>query len=228
MQSPQWLLPNQVPEALDSRELVLLAGLGRFRLVQGGGDSYSAQNPNPAPGGPQAPTDPSNPGAPADPWGLGQFNNALPGVNAGIAANQTRVGGIADQLQALGSPGAWGNFTQQQLGQFDVLGNQRQQAALGSLAKSGITGTGAANMQDQMAVQTNAQRQALSGQLGQQGLQFQGGLLGAQAGMLSQQNQMGNDQLQNLLAGPAINVAGQAAQNAGNTPGGKYGGGGKK
>lgn len=149
---------------------------------------------------------------------LSGFDALLPQIQASILANQGQMQGIAGQLGGLAQGGAWNNFSQQQLGQFDVLAQQRQQAGLDQLSRQGITGTAAANYLNQQQYQTDAQRQALSGQLGQQGLQFQGQMLGMQEGALGQANQMGNDALTNTLAKPSIQIAGTAATNAGVVP----------
>ena len=157
------------------------------------------------------------------------FDALNPTVQAGIMGNASQMGGIAGSLGQLASGANWDQFTKGQLGQFDVLGNQRQQSTLGQLARQGVTGTGATNALNMQQYQTDAQRQALSGQLGQQGLQFRGQMLGAEEGALGGQNAMLNEALQNTLAKPAIQVGATAAGNVA-PPGGKKGGsgGGKK
>ena len=187
----------------------------------GGGSNWSPTQYNPA----------------AD---MAGFNQLLPGVNAGILNNQAQMGniasaqgGIAQNLKDLGGAG-WNQFTQNQLSQFDVLGNQRRQATLDQLSRQGLTGSAAASTLDQQQLQTNAARQALTGQLGQQGLGFQAQTLGGagselagKGGTLGQQNAFGNDALQNMLANPAIGIGATAASNAGAPMRGGKGGKGK-
>ena len=155
---------------------------------------------------------------------IAAFRNSIPGANEYLQGIQGQVGGLNDQLSQLAG-GGWDQFSQSQMGQFDVLANQRKQATLSQLGRQGLTGTVGANALGQQQFQTDAQRQALSGQLGQQGMQFRQGVYGQQAGLLGQQADLNQTQTQNLMAPATLSVGQTAAQNAGQgNRGGKKGG----
>lgn len=154
---------------------------------------------------------------------IGVFRDAIPGANQYLQGQQEKLGGLNEQLGGLAGPG-WDNFTQSQMGQFDVLGNQRKQDTLSQLSRQGLTGTASANALGQQQWQTDAARQALSGQLGQQGLQFKQGVYGQQAGLLGQQADLNQTQVQNLMAPATLDIGQTAAMNAGKGGGGGGGG----
>ena len=163
----------------------------------------------------------------SDPWGMGQFNQALPGVNQQIGANAGQIGDMAQQAIQNGQ-GVDPRFAQYAGAQNNLLNFQRTgalNAAQGQFANTGM-GNSSAAMNEINKINTgyDLNQQNLTGQLGLQGLQNSNQQSQFGASLLGQQNQMGNDMLQNLLANPAINVAGTAAKNAGKGGGG---GGGK-
>ena len=172
------------------------------------------------PQGPQQPTGPDT--------SLNPFAQALPGQQANILANQQQLDTMAGKAgqAASGTNPAFANYANaqnqllntQRLGATNQLNQQMANTGMGN-------STAADNERNMLNLGYNQQQQALTGQLGLQGLQQQNQAFGAQAALLGQQNQMGNDYLQNYLAMPAMQIGQTAAQNAGNVPSsGKSGG----
>ena len=192
------------------------------RRAQGGG--YDPGPPGGGAGGPAAPAPPD-----AFQQSLQPFNTALPGVQAGILANQGTIGNMAGKAgnAAAGQNPAFNNMAnalnqQQQTQLTGALNAQNQQFANQGMGNS----SAAMNQNNLLQQQYQQQMNVNSANMGLAGVNQQNQAFGAQAGLLGQQNAMGNDYLQNYLANPAMQTGYTAAQNAGNTgSSGKSGGG---
>ena len=150
-------------------------------------------------------------GAPQQPSPQQQQTDAdFAAVRQRIGEGNAELAGFSGQLGELGGAG-WDNFTGQQLGQFDVMANQRKQATLSQLGRQGLTGTASSNALGRQQLETDAAKGAMTGALGQQGLQFRQGILGQRA-------DLSQTQTQNTLAPATLDVSQTAAQNAGKSP----------
>lgn len=170
------------------------------------------------------------PSTPAPPPGMANFNQALPGEQASILANQGKIGGMADKAGAA-SQGIDPRFAQYANAMNSQLQTQRGFATNQLTQRFADTGMGnstaAVNEQNKLNFGYDQQQNVLSGQVGLQGLQNSNEAAQFRAQLMGQQNSMGNDVLQNYLANPAMQVAQTAAQNAGKNSGGGGGKGGK-
>ena len=143
------------------------------------------------------------------------------------------LGGIAGQFGAIagGNDPRFDAFRTAQLGLLESQRSQQTGALQNQFARTGLGDSSAAtNQVNALNQQFNLQGQGLSSQIGLQQLGRQDAALGSQAGIIGQQAgltagavDLGQTGVQNTLAIPTLDIASQAAQNAG-----LGGGGGKK
>ena len=201
------------------------------------GDPGSTR-PDPTPPLPPLNTDPANAPDGRNGGDLTAFLEALRINNPQFFNqdfNQEGFGGLIEQFQGIASGEADPRFAAFQEGQFNVL-DRNQQGQVGAASelfeRRGTGGsTASLNAQNRIRGDFDAQRQALSGQLGLQQLGRQDQFLAGQGDLFAAQNTATEQQLgaitaglENLTIEEQLNILGVAASNAGDE-GGDGGGG---